>query len=379
MIEFAVSVQGQRITCEKIRGELVSGLRGVKVHFTWSGEWQQLRRVAVFRAGSMSRNVMDLENECEIPWEVLVEPGPMLMIGIQGTDETGTVVTPTLEAEMGEIQQGANPSKDPTADPSLPIWKWAQKLIEKTVEKITQLLKGGQEEIDQTVADGKAEIAALTKQIEGMIQDGNIVVQPAEDGQARATIQSHLNDKNNPHGLTPARLGAMPVAGGKFTGPVTLKGLRMTKGDDYGTEPPETMTEGQVFLVELPVDDYLLEEGIQDGWYYEKRANGRAECWKTETAWVYKGDWDGEAGLFSFGLFWLNINKVIKRKYPFAFMEGFAETVEMANGTDWFPIQLVRTSNGLTTHTDNYRFLTYKQPEQDMLITLTFRAVGRWK
>ena len=172
MIEFAVSVQGQRITCEKIRGELVSGLRGVKVHFTWSGEWQQLRRVAVFRAGSMCRNVMDLENECEIPWEVLVEPGSMLMIGIQGTDETGTVVTPTLEAEMGEIQQGANPSKDPTADPSLPIWKWAQQLIEKTVEKISQLLKGGQEEIDQTVADGQAEIDALTKQIEGMIESG---------------------------------------------------------------------------------------------------------------------------------------------------------------------------------------------------------------
>lgn len=379
MIEFAVSVQGQRITCEKIRGELVSGLRGVKVHFTWSGEWQQLRRVAVFRAGSVSRNVMDLESQCVIPWEVLTEPGTVLMIGVQGTDETGTVVTPTLEAEMGEIQQGANPSKDPTADPSLPIWKWAQKLIEKTVEKITQLLKGGQEEIDQVVAAGKEDIDAITKQLEGMIQDGNIVVQPAEDGQARTAIQNHVNNKDNPHGITADKLGAMPLSGGRFTGPVTTKGLRLTQDEDYGTEPPDTMEAGQLFLQELPVDDCLLEEGYKDGWYYEKRANGKAECYMTETATVRTTDWAGEAGLLSYGLFWLDINKAIKRKYPFAFMDGFWEDVQMGNGSDWFPIQLIRTTNGLTTHTDTYRFLTYKKPEKDMVITLTFRAVGRWK
>ena len=380
MIEFAVSVQGQRITCEKLRGELVSGLQGVKVHFTWSSEWQQLRRIGIFRAGSVSRNVMDLESQCVIPWEVLTEPGSMLMIGVQGTDESGTVVTPTLEAEMGEIQQGANPSKDPTADPQLPIWKWAQQLIEKTVEKITQLLKGGQEEIDQTVADGKAEIDALTKQIEGMIQDGNIVVQPAEDGQARAAIQSHLNDKNNPHGVKPGQIGAMPTSGGKFTGPVTTKGLRMTKEEDYGTEPPDTMNEGQVYMQELPVDDYLLEEGIQDGWFYRKWANGHAECWRTVTATVGKGEWK-DSGMMSFlgyGLFWTK-DRRIELDYPFSFTEHPVENANMSNGTVWFPIEMIRTTSLQKNKTDSYRLCTYKQPEQDMQITISIRAIGRWK
>jgi hypothetical protein len=301
MIEFAVSVQGQRITCEKLRGELVSGLRGVKVHFTWSSEWQQLRRVAVFRAGSISRNVMDLENECEIPWEVLVESGPVLMIGIEGTNEEGTMVTPTLEAEMGEILQGANPSKDPTADPSLPIWKWAQKLIEKTVEKITQLLKGGQEEIDQTVADGREQINAIAKQIQDMIDNGHLVVQTGEDGQARIAIANHLNDKNNPHRVNPGQIGAMAIAGGKFTGMVTLNGLCLTKGRDYGFEVPEDLTEGQVFLMEDPANDYIVEMGVTvEGWYYRKWNNGMVECWKTTEQTIRVADWDVEeiSGLF---------------------------------------------------------------------------------
>lgn len=380
MIEFAVSVQGQRVTCEKLRGELVSGLQGVKVHFTWSSEWQQLRRIGIFRAGSVSRNVMDLESQCVIPWEVLTEPGAVLMIGVQGTDESGTVVTPTLEAEMDEIQQGANPSKDPTADPQLPIWKWVQQLIEKTVDSITQLLKGGQEEIDQVVADGKEDINAITKQLENMIRDGNVVVQPAEDLQARTDIQNHLNDKNNPHGVTNEKIGAMPVTGGKFTGTVTTKGLRLSKDEDYGTEPPDRMEEGKLFLQELPVDDYLLEEGIKNGWYYCKRANGYAECYRTVTATVAKEEWK-DSGMMSFlgyGLYWTR-DRRIELEYPFVFAEHPIENADMSNGTVWFPIEKIRTTAMQTDKTDSYRLCTYKQPDQDMQITLSIRAVGRWK
>lgn len=293
MIEFAVTVQGQKITCTKIRGELVSGLVGVNVHFTWSGEWQQLRRVAVFRAGGISRNVMDLENQCVIPWEVLVEPGQALMVGIQGTNEEGTAVTPTLEAEMGEILQGANPSDDPTADQPLPMWKWLKNLVEKTVEKIDQLLHGGKEEIDRVAADGRAEIDAIAAQLNGMIQDGNVIVQPAQDGEARTAIQNHTNDKNNPHGVKPAQIGAMAISGGTFTGPVMVNGLRLTREKDYGLEVPENLDEGQVFLMEDPADDYILEQGVTEGgWYYRKWNSGIVVCWKTAEQTIRVADWN---------------------------------------------------------------------------------------
>lgn len=131
MIEFAVTVQGQRISCTKVKGELVSGAKGVKVQFTWSEEWQQLQRIGVFRAGSIARDVMDLQDECVIPWEVLMQPGQVLMIGVQGVNEEGTAVTPTLEAEMGEILRGADPSDDPSTEPTLPIWQWVKNLLEQ--------------------------------------------------------------------------------------------------------------------------------------------------------------------------------------------------------------------------------------------------------
>ena len=136
MIEFAVTVQGQRITCTKVKGELVSGAKGAKVKFTWSEEWQQLQRIGVFRAGSVARDVMDLQDECVIPWEVLVQPGQVLMIGVQGVNEEGTAVTPTLEAEMDEILQGADPSNDPSTEPSLPIWQWVKNLLEQVARLI---------------------------------------------------------------------------------------------------------------------------------------------------------------------------------------------------------------------------------------------------
>lgn len=377
MIEFAVSVQGQHITCEKVRGELVSGLVGVKVHFTWSGEWQQLRRIAVFRAGSMSRNVMDLENECEIPWEVLVEPGPMLMIGIQGTDETGCVVTPTLEVEMGEIQQGANPSKDPTADPTLPAWKWLQNLLEKTVEKITQLLKGGQEEIDQVVADGRAEIDALADQMQGMIDDGKFVVQPGEDGACRKVVQAHLNDKDNPHGVKPAQIGAMATAGGKFTGLVMLNGLRLTKDVDYGMELLDFMEEGRVFLVEDPVDDRIVEYGRANKWYYLKLADGTALCWKTVTSNVPRSAWNAN-GAMPISFYWTSGMK-IEFPYPFPFTTHPAEFLGITNGTNWDQITYTSMTNQQVDKSDSYRLVAYKLPDTNLDITLSLLAVGRWK
>lgn len=377
MIEFDVKVQGQKVSCTKLKGELVSGLRGVKVHFTWGAEWQRLRRIAVFRAGSISRNVMDLENECEIPWEVLREPGYELMIGIQGTNEEGTAVTPTLEAEMGEILRGAEPSKDPTADPSLPAWKWLQNLVEKTVEKISQLLQSGKEEFDQVAEDGRAEIDAIAKQMQDMIDNGQLIVQPGEDGQVRIALQNHLNDKNNPHGVKPAQIGAMATTGGKFTGMVMLNGVRLTKERDYGIEVPNFMEEGRVFLVEDLVNDEIVEYGRANKWNYLKLADGTAACWKTVTDTVYKSDWVRNTDV-PVTLYWTS-NRKIEFAYPFSFVERPSEFMTIANCSSWDVIDYVSVINPKADKTNSYRMTAYKQPSMDLELTLSMLVVGRWK
>lgn len=370
MIEFYVSVQGQKITCEKVRGELVSGLRGGKVRFSWSGEWKQLRRNAVFRAGSLSRNVMDLEKECEIPWEVLVEPGPVLLIGIVGTDEEGNEVTPTLEAEMGEIQRGANLAEDPTPWPN---WKWLQKVVETAIEKIRQLLRGGQEQIDQTISEGKAKIDAITDRLQGLIDNGNVVIRPGEDGQARHAIENHINDKDNPHEVSPEQIGAMPVTGGAFSGVVKLQGMILSKDVDYGIEPPGWMEEGQVFLVEDPVDVRVVECGRANAWEYLKLSDGTAVCWKainsqvSATAWRNKGSYCWTSGMS------------IEFPYPFPFASLPAEFIHVTNGTGWDPITYAAKSSQRVDMSSSIRLVATQMPKEALEVTISLLAVGRWK
>ncbi len=37
-----------------------------------------------------------------------------------------------------------------------------------------------------------------------------------------AAVSSHIEDKDNPHGVTAEKIGALPTTGGTMTGPITL-------------------------------------------------------------------------------------------------------------------------------------------------------------
>lgn len=67
---------------------------------------------------------------------------------------------------------------------------------------------------------------------------------------AIADFISHLGNKANPHGVTASQTGAIPKTGGTMTGTLTVNGLVLTKGKDYGPNLPETGTEGQLFFLE---------------------------------------------------------------------------------------------------------------------------------
>lgn len=76
-------------------------------------------------------------------------------------------------------------------------------------------------------------------------------------GAASATdLTSHVSDKNNPHGVTTAQIGAMPRAGGAFTGVVS--GVSPTSGSTggfrniyFGSSAPASTTgaNGDVFIL----------------------------------------------------------------------------------------------------------------------------------
>lgn len=122
-IRIAVSAADAAVTKA---ATLTGGMVGASVTFAFSGdEWTSLRKIAVFRAGSVQRSVEQADwsgSTCTIPWECLAYAGERLLIGVYGMDETGQVVIPTIYADCGWIQPGADPSGDPAAEPTSPFY-----------------------------------------------------------------------------------------------------------------------------------------------------------------------------------------------------------------------------------------------------------------
>ena len=105
---------------------LTCGMVGATVTFTFSGDgWTALRKIAVFRAGSVQRSVEQSDwdgSSCTIPWECLCDAGERLLAGVYGMDEAGQVVIPTIYADCGWIQPGADPSGDQAMEPTGPFY-----------------------------------------------------------------------------------------------------------------------------------------------------------------------------------------------------------------------------------------------------------------
>ena len=102
---------------------ITSGTVGLPIEFTFDSQWDGLRKVAVFRAGHTTMCVDNPKVGTTVPWELLVKPNVWLSVGVYGTNEEGTVVIPTIWANVCVIQVGVNPDGDPSTDPTLPIWQ----------------------------------------------------------------------------------------------------------------------------------------------------------------------------------------------------------------------------------------------------------------
>ena len=123
-----IIVQAQKASCRKSSGErITTGMVGKKVSFDFSAEWDGLVKTAVFEGSGVKKDVTLSGDTAVIPHECLTAPGGMLRVGVFGTD--GTIQTPTVYTDIGQIEQGADPSGDTSADPTLPIWAQLQAMI----------------------------------------------------------------------------------------------------------------------------------------------------------------------------------------------------------------------------------------------------------
>lgn len=117
---------------------LTSGMEGKQIRLDLDSSWDNLTKTAVFRAGEITRVVMNPDAAVTIPAEVLERPFVRLLVGIYGTDADGNLVIPTVMAEGPLIEPGADPTEDGYAK-DLPVWKNLQSQINNLAYKLEDL------------------------------------------------------------------------------------------------------------------------------------------------------------------------------------------------------------------------------------------------
>jgi hypothetical protein len=109
---------------------ITSGTVGLPVEFSFDSQWDDLKKVAVFRAGDIIRTGFLTDLKRTVPWEVLVNPDAWLSVGVYGTNDDSSITIPTIWANVSPIHPGVTPYGDPSTNPDLPIWGELQSIIE---------------------------------------------------------------------------------------------------------------------------------------------------------------------------------------------------------------------------------------------------------
>ncbi len=142
--------------------QLTSGSKNVYIcQFSFNEDWDGLDRTAVFQAGSHNRKILlDGENNCQIPHEVLAAPGKNLYVGVRGT-RGGELVLPSRMINLGYIHIGANDPEftEPSPDAYGQILSFAREAL-SVAEGVRESANNG--EFDG--ADGGIKFEELTEE-----------------------------------------------------------------------------------------------------------------------------------------------------------------------------------------------------------------------
>ena len=77
----------------------------------------------------------------------------------------------------------------------------------------------------------------------------NYATQAALDKKANSgDLDTHTADMENPHGVTAEQIGALSITGGVMEGTLTLNGIVLTEGIDYGSGDPGGGVLGQLYF-----------------------------------------------------------------------------------------------------------------------------------
>lgn len=129
MTEIHVKVSGASAVARRT-GPLVAGTVGMPVHFSFSSAWDGLNVIAVFEGAKTLSAALLGQTETTVPWEVLAESGGQLRIGAEGRKSDGSIVIPTVWANVGYIEEGVKATDEEASPPTPGLYDQIMKAIE---------------------------------------------------------------------------------------------------------------------------------------------------------------------------------------------------------------------------------------------------------
>ncbi len=280
---------------------LVSGARELYVcQFRFSQDWEGLTRTVVFKGGGVSRSVLlDGQNQCHIPWEVLALPSAQLKCGVYGTN-SGNLVIPTVYAGLGRILKGTRPA-EAARQPSPTVY--AQLL--QTVKNAQLTAQSLREDADAGKFDGSDGKSAYQYALEGGYAGTEADFTEKLAGEAQITVDSELSDTStNPVQNKAVKTAIDAIVTGQGTGYFLTT---YTKNDDGTVAYDHTYAEqlaaweaGKVLLAKygslllrytersavptsLVYTLTYLEDGAVNYIYIQHRKSGNTVVIKNET------------------------------------------------------------------------------------------------
>lgn len=135
MIKIAISNNHAQVLEREL---LTSGTVGKEIYFIFGDEWDGLNKTAVFEGSGKRITQLGLGESCTIPHEVMAKHGGALRVGVYGRTQDGSAATPTIYAQLGMIQRGADPNADPSTAPTLAVWEQIQDQIGDLSDLMTE-------------------------------------------------------------------------------------------------------------------------------------------------------------------------------------------------------------------------------------------------
>lgn len=134
--------------------------------------WENLTKTVVFRS-VVTKDVVSSDRVIPIPHEVVEQDGKHLMVGIYGTWEDGSLVIPTLWADLGLIVESVDPSGDHSTEASLPVWAQLVDHVEN-LKNQHAVLYTNQELTQEQQAQARMNIGAVSREL-FQITEGTVV------------------------------------------------------------------------------------------------------------------------------------------------------------------------------------------------------------